>query len=137
MSDRKLLQPGHTATLEHVFSQADVDEFARLSGDDNPVHLDPAAAARMGFPGTIVHGMLGASLISRLLGTTLPGPGTIYIAQELRFRRPILPGVPVVASVEVTSARDDKPIYELLTIVTSAGEVAIDGKATVLLREIE
>jgi acyl dehydratase len=125
---------GDRAELEHVFSQADIVEFARLSGDDNPVHLDPEAAMRMGFAGTIVHGMLAASLFSRLLGTQLPGPGTIYLGQELRFRRAIEPGHQVTASIEVVSRRPDKPILELATTLTVGDEVAIDGRATVLVR---
>lgn len=134
MTDTNLPAVGDRATVEHVFSQADVTAFAHLSGDDNPVHLDAAAAVEMGFSGTIVHGMLAAGLISRLLGTRLPGPGTIYLGQELRFRRPILPGEPVTATVEVTGRREDKPIFELRTTVMSAGETAIEGTATVLLR---
>lgn len=134
MTDTNLPAVGDRATVEHVFSQADVAAFAHLSGDDNPVHLDAAAAVEMGFSGTIVHGMLAAGLISRLLGTRLPGPGTIYLGQELRFRRPILPGEPVTATVEVTGRREDKPIFELRTTVISAGETAIEGTATVLLR---
>lgn len=134
MMDTNLPAVGDRATVEHVFSQADVAAFAHLSGDDNPVHLDAAAAVEMGFSGTIVHGMLAAGLISRLLGTRLPGPGTIYLGQELRFRRPILPGEPVTATVEVTGRREDKPIFELRTTVISAGETAIEGTATVLLR---
>lgn len=125
---------GERAELEHVFSQDDIAEFARLSGDDNPVHLDREAAVRMGFPGTIVHGMLAASLFSRLLGTELPGPGTIYLGQELRFRRPIEPGHLIKASVEIVSRRPDKPIFELETTLRVDDEVAIEGRATVLLR---
>lgn len=134
MTDRALPTVGDRASVEHVFTQADIETFARLSGDDNPVHLDADEGRRMGFAGSIVHGMLAASLISRLLGTELPGPGTIYLAQELRFRRPISPGEQVVATVEVTSKREDKPIFVLETTVTDGGEVAIEGRATVLLR---
>lgn len=124
---------GDRAAVTHVFRQEDVIAFAALSGDDNPVHLDHDAAIGAGFPGTIVHGMLSAALISRILGTMLPGPGTIYLGQEMRFRRAILPGDEVVATVEAVSRREDKPIWQLKTTVTVAGEVAIDGVATVLV----
>lgn len=134
MTDLELPIVGDAASLEHTFTQEDVATFALLSGDDNPVHLDAVAAQRMGFPGTIVHGMLAAGLISRLLGTRLPGAGTIYLRQDLRFLRPILPGDSVLATVTVVGRREDKPILELATTVTSAGEVAIDGNATVLVR---
>jgi acyl dehydratase len=96
--------------------------------------LNAAAAVAIGFEGAIVHGMLGASLISRLLGTTLPGPGTIYLSQELRFRRPIYPGIEATASAVIKSVRSDKPVYEIETIVRVGGEIAIEGSATVLLR---
>lgn len=134
MNDSNLPEVGDTASVEHVFTQEDVATFARLSGDDNPVHLDEAAAQRMGFSGTIVHGMLAAGLISRLLGTRLPGPGTIYLRQELRFKQPILPDQAVVASVSVVGRRDDKPVLELSTVITSQGQTAIEGSATVLVR---
>lgn len=134
MTDPSLPAVGDAASLEHTFTQDDVTTFARLSGDDNPVHLDEAAAQRMGFSGTIVHGMLAAGLISRLLGTRLPGPGTIYLRQELRFLRPIAPGQSVVATVSVSGRRDDKPILELATVITSDGDTVIDGSATVMVR---
>ena len=134
MTEQTLPAVGASASVEHVFTQDDIATFARLSGDDNPVHLDEAAAQRMGFAGTIVHGMLAAGLISRLLGTQLPGPGTIYLRQELRFQRPIRPGQVVAATVTVVSRREDKPILELSTIVRSGGETAIEGSAAVLVR---
>lgn len=125
---------GERASIEHTFTQKDISDFAQLSGDTNPVHLDTDAARRMGFDGPIVHGMLAAGLISRLLGTKLPGPGTIYLRQELQFKRPIPPGVRVMATVEVVSLRNDKPIIELATTVTIGADTAIAGSATVLLR---
>ena len=134
MTPEGLPDVGDRASIEHVFTQADIEAFSRLSGDDNPVHLDPEAGMRMGFAGTIVHGMLAASLISRLLGTQLPGPGTIYLSQQLRFRRPIAPGETVVATVEITSHREDKPVFEVETTVTVGSETAIEGHAAVLLR---
>ena len=136
MSEVAVPSVGDTASVEHVFTQEDVAAFARLSGDDNPVHLDDDAARRMGFSGTIVHGLLAASLISRLLGTRLPGPGTIYLQQQLRFLRPILPGRPVVATVSVVSRREDKPILELSPVISTEGETAIGGSATVIVRPV-
>ena len=134
MSELTLPAVGDTASVKHVFTQEDIAAFAQLSGDDNPVHLDEAAARRMGFTGTIVHGMLAAGLISRLLGTKLPGPGTIYLRQELRFQRPIIPGETATATVSVVSRRDDKPILDLATVVSVGSETAIEGSATVLVR---
>ena len=121
-----------------TFSPADVEAFARLSGDDNPIHLDDVAARAAGFDGPIVHGALVLGLVSRLLGTRVPGPGTIYLGQEVRFSRPVYPGVPVAAHVEVTAVRDDKPVVTLRTWVeadTGSGPIVLmDGQATVLWR---
>jgi len=125
--------PGATAMVEHRFSREDVATFARLSGDDNPIHLDDEAARAAGFDGVIVHGALVTSLLSRLLGTTLPGPGTIYLGQETRFLRPVRPGDRLTAHVEVVSVREDKPVIVLRTWVEST-EVVVDGQATVLFR---
>lgn len=136
MSQPRLPSVGDRASLSHVFTREDVAEFARLSGDDNPVHLDDQAARQAGFAGIIVHGMLAAGLISRVLGTQLPGPGTIYLSQEMRFRRPVYPGQRVTPVVEVVVRREDKPIIELATRVEADGEVALDGTATVLVRSI-
>jgi acyl dehydratase len=127
------LQPGDRATLEHSFTTEDVAAFARLSGDDNPIHLTPAAGRAAGFEGVVVHGMLVTSLISRLLGTRLPGPGTILLGQEMKYLRPVYPGDPLRATVEVLSVRQDKPIIVLRTWVEST-VVVVDGQATVLLR---
>lgn len=125
---------GDHAMLQHRFSLDDIRAFAALSGDRNEIHLNEAAARRAGFEGPVVHGILVASLLSRILGTILPGPGTVYLGQELTFRRPVYPGREVSAAVEVLGVRDDKPIVELRTWVEVDGETAIDGRAVVLVR---
>jgi enoyl-CoA hydratase len=127
---------GERATIEHAFAAADVAAFARLSGDDNPIHVDAAAARAAGFEREVVHGVLVTGLLSRLLGSELPGPGTILLGQDLRFRRPVYVGEPVRASVEVTAVRQDKPVITLRSWVEIAatGEAAVDGTTTVLLR---
>ena len=129
------IRPGDRATVEHVFTTEDVAAFARLSGDDNPIHLDAGAAQAAGFEREVVHGVLVTSLISRLLGTQLPGPGTILLGQELRYRRPVHPGDRLTATVEVTSVREDKPVIVLKTWVES-DEVVVDGEATVINRQV-
>jgi acyl dehydratase len=133
---RELPRPGDRADVELTFGQGDVAAFARLSGDDNPIHLDPAAARAAGFEGTIVHGALVMGLFSRLLGTRLPGPGTVYLGQEIRFTRPVYPGIPVMAHVEVVSVREDKPVIVLRTWAETGQppELVMDGQATVLVR---
>jgi acyl dehydratase len=129
------IRPGDRASVEHVFSGEDVAAFARLSGDDNPIHLDTAAARAAGFEREVVHGVLVTSLISRLLGTRLPGPGTILLGQELRYRRPVHPGDRLTATVEVTSVREDKPVIVLKTWVEGT-EIVLEGEATVMLRTV-
>ena len=129
------LRPGDRASVEQVFTEEDVAAFARLSGDDNPIHLDAVAAQAAGFEREVVHGVLVTSLISRLLGTRLPGPGTILLGQELRYRRPVYPGDRLTATVEVTNVREDKPVIVLKTWVEGT-EVVLDGEATVMLRTV-
>ena len=125
---------GDAASVNHTFFQDDLVAYAALTGDANPVHLDDTAAIAAGFPGTIVHGMLVAGLISRVLGMQLPGPGTIYLSQDLSFKRPIRPGMPLSVSVEVTGQKGERPIFELATTVETEEGVAVSGTATVLLR---
>ncbi|MBW7876502.1 MAG: MaoC family dehydratase [Candidatus Cloacimonetes bacterium] len=127
-------QPGQTKSLTRTFSQEDIQTFARLSGDDNPVHLDEEFAKNTPFQQRIAHGMLAASLFSALLGRHLPGDGTIYLGQNLSFKKPVFPGVPVTATVEILEIRSDKPIAKIKTSLTnSSGEVLIEGEAVVKL----
>jgi acyl dehydratase len=130
------IRPGDRASVDHVFTTEDVAAFAHLSGDVNPIHLDAGAARAAGFDREVVHGVLVTSLISRLLGTQLPGPGTILLGQELRYRRPVHPGDAVRATVEVTSVREDKPVIVLHTWVET-DEVVLDGEATVIVRPLK
>jgi acyl dehydratase len=127
---------GASASVEHVFTHEDVVAFARSSGDVNPIHLDATAARSAGFDREVVHGVLVVSLISRLLGTVLPGPGTILLGQELRYRRPVYPGDRLRATVEITKVRDDKPVITLRTWIET-DEIVIDGEATVVVRPLE
>ncbi len=129
------IRPGDQASIDHVFTSDDVAAFARLSGDDNPIHLDADAARAAGFEREVVHGVLVTSLVSRLLGTRLPGPGAILLGQQLRYRRPVYPGDRLLATVEVTSVREDKPVVVLRAWVES-DEVVLDGEATVLVRKL-
>ena len=89
---------GRTASLSRVLSHEDIELFARVSGDTNPAHLDAEYAAGTMFKGVIGHGIWSASIVSAVLGTCLPGPGTIYLSQDLKFRRPVRPGDKVTAT---------------------------------------
>jgi acyl dehydratase len=133
MIDR--LRPGAAARLEHRFTADDIAAFVRLSGDDNPIHLQAAAARAAGFEREVVHGVLVLSLISRILGTDLPGPGTILLGQEIRYVYPVYVGDLVTASVEILTVRDDKPIIGLRTWVET-DRLALDGQATILYRPV-
>jgi len=124
---------GQTATIEKTLDKQTVEAFASVSEDYNPIHLDEDFAKTTQFERPIVHGMLASSLISGLLASKVPGAGSIYLGQSLKFLRPIFVGETVTAKVEVISVREDKPIAVISTQVLNAnGEVAVDGEATVM-----
>lgn len=126
------LNIGDTASIHKTFTNEEVDQFAKLSLDRNPIHLDEDFAKNTVFGKRIVHGILVASLFSGLLGDKLPGKGTIYLGQKLSFKKPVFIGEEVTASVEITNIREDKPIVTLKTIcVNNTNEVVIDGEAVV------
>ena len=121
---------GETASLSHTVSQRDIDLFATATGDINPAHVDPAYAATDMFHHIIIHGMWGAGLISAVLGTELPGPGTIYLGQDLRFRRPVGIGDTITATLTVREKRPAKGDVTLDCVCTNQhGEVVISGTA--------
>lgn len=125
------IKVGDKATVTKAFLEVDVANFAELSTDNNPIHLDKEYAAGTMFKKNIVHGILVSSLISSALGTQLPGEGSIYMSQELKFMKPVYIGEECTAEVEVLSKRDDKQIIVMKTTVTTnngATEV-ISGQA--------
>ena len=134
MSEEKVqFEVGESASFSKTITDADVTLFAGVTGDLNPVHIDELAAKRTRFGGRVAHGMLGAGLISTVLGTRLPGPGTIYLSQTLKFTAPMRVGDTITATVTVKSARPDKPLYTLETVVTNQhGTTVIEGEAVVL-----
>ncbi len=127
------IEIGDSADLERTLSWRDIELFAVVSGDVNPAHLDEEYARGDMFHGIVAHGMWGASLISTLLGTRLPGPGTIYLEQTLQFRHPVSVGDTVTVTVIVTSK---EPKHHRVVLdcrcVNQRGETVIDGMATVL-----
>lgn len=126
---------GQTASIQRSFGAAEVEQFAELTGDKNPVHLSEEHAAQTRFGARIVHGMLVSSLFSTLLGTVLPGEGAVYLGQTLKFRAPVYLGETVVARVEIVAVREDKPIATLRTVATKSpgDEVVVEGEAVMLL----
>lgn len=128
------IQVGERASITRTISQDDIQRFADLVGDSNPVHLDEAFASSTRFGRRIAHGMWPASLISAVLGTRLPGPGTIYLNQTLRFRAPVYAGDTVTAAVEVVELGDRGPKATLrTTCVNQNGEIVLEGDALVLI----
>jgi 3-hydroxybutyryl-CoA dehydratase len=126
------LTVGKCAELTRTVSAADLDAFAAVTGDENPVHLDAAYAATTSFGERIAHGMLSAGFISAVLGTKLPGPGAVYISQSLRFRRPVKIGDEVTARAEVAEIDWAKGRVTLKTDCKVAGKVVVDGEAVVM-----
>ena len=127
------LKPGMSAIYERTVTVADIEAFAAVSGDHNPVHLDDAYAKTTMFKGRIAHGMLGASFISTAIASKLPGPGSIYLAQSLSFKAPVRPGDKVETVITVSEVIADKKRVILKTQCRVGATVVIDGEATVLV----
>jgi 3-hydroxybutyryl-CoA dehydratase len=127
------LSVGQSAERVHEVTEADIAAFAAVSGDTNPLHMDEAYAATTQFKGRIAHGMLGASYLSALLGNDLPGPGSVYLSQNLRFRRPIRIGDVVTSRVRVTAIDEDKARVTLETTCLVDDKTAVDGEAVVMV----
>jgi 3-hydroxybutyryl-CoA dehydratase len=126
------LAVGDTASVTRVISQADIDAFARISGDDNPAHVDEEWAAASFFEGRVAHGMLTAGLISAVLGTELPGPGSIYLSQTLRWLAPVRPGDTLTATATVREIDRERNRVVLDTVVEREGETVLTGEARVM-----
>ncbi len=128
----KTLNVGDKASLSKAFSEEEVFQFANISTDKNPLHLDTTFGETSIFGQRVVHGMLVASLFSGIIGMTLPGEGSIYLGQSLTFKAPVAIDEKVTASVEIINIRADKPIVTLRTICTnSKGMAVIEGEAVV------
>jgi len=127
------LAEGMTAACVKTISEDDVLRFADVSGDRNPLHLDEEFAARSRFSGRIVHGMLGAGLISAALAMRLPGPGAVYVKQSLRFAAPVRVGDEVTARVTVTAVDRPRKRVRLATVCRVGETVVIDGEADLLV----
>jgi 3-hydroxybutyryl-CoA dehydratase len=125
---------GDNASITKTITDEDIHTFADVTGDHNPLHLNDEYARDTRFGRRIAHGMLGASLISSVLANKLPGAGSVYLSQSLRFVKPVLPDDAITARVTVTGIRDDKPIITLETIcMNQDNEIVIKGEAVVLV----
>jgi 3-hydroxybutyryl-CoA dehydratase len=126
------LRPGMSATFSKTITEADIVLFAGVSGDNNAVHINEEFAAGTPFGGRIAHGFLTASVISAAVANRLPGPGTVYLGQQMRFLAPVRPGDTVHASVSVVSVDVARARAVLSTVCRVGGKVVIDGEATVM-----
>ncbi len=126
------LRMGETSEYSKTIAESDVYLYAGITGDFNPAHINEEYAKRTFFETRIAHGMLPAGLISAILGTKLPGPGTIYLKQELKFLAPVKIGDTITAKVEVIEINKDKKKVRLKTTCTNQdGTVVLDGEAVV------
>jgi len=128
------VQVGESASLSRTVTGEDIELFARATGDCNPLHMDPIAAGESRFGARIAHGLWTAGLISAVLGTELPGPGTIYLEQSLRFMRPAFIGDVITARVEVLSWDEVRRIARLKTrCENQEAKLVLEGEAVVLV----
>lgn len=127
---------GESASLTKEIRSEDLEMFAKVSLDTNPIHLDEEYAKNTPFGRRIAHGMISAGLISATLANKLPGQGTVYLAQEIKFSKPVFLGDSITAQVEIIEVvRADKGIYKLKTdVVNQQGEIVASGIATVMKR---
>ena len=128
------LQVGQAAEMAKTVTEADIALFAGVTGDFNPVHVDAVAAAQSRFGERIAHGMLSAGFISAVIAMRLPGPGSIYLSQTLRFTKPVRIGDTVTTRVEVVEVIAPKRRLRLATVCRNQnGETVVEGEAVVLV----
>ncbi|MDJ0720786.1 MAG: MaoC family dehydratase [Desulfobacterales bacterium] len=126
------LEVGQQASFSKTVSEFDVYMFAGISGDFNPAHIDQTYAEQTAFKTRIAHGMLSAGFISTVLGTQLPGPGTIYISQSMTFLAPVTIGDTITATAEVVEINAEKKRVRLKTVCTNqSGREVLTGEALV------
>lgn len=127
------LEVGASVSGTRVVTESDIVQFAAVSGDANPLHLDEEFARRSRFGGRIAHGMLTASFISALLANELPGPGSTYLSQTLKFKAPVRIGDRVRIEVTVTSVHPRRRLVQLQTRARVGDAIVIDGEAMALV----
>ena len=131
------LSEGMQANYTRVISADDIQQFADVSGDNNPVHINDEFAATTRFKKRIAHGMLSASFISTVVGTKLPGPGCIYVSQDLKFRAPVYIGDTVTTSAEILSLDARRGMVTLKTTCRVGNTDVIRGEAVMMVPKKE
>jgi len=127
------IQIGQKATYRRVIGEREITLFAAACGDVNPLHLDADYAAGTLFGERIAHGMLSASLVSSAVALVLPGPGSVYVGQTLRFLRPVKVGDELTATLEVVAKREDKPFVTFdCAVVNQRGQTVVTGQAEIM-----
>lgn len=126
------LSVGDTASVSHLITERDLILFASVSGDVNPVHLDEDFAAATPFKGRIAHGMLSGALISAAIACELPGPGSIYIGQEMSFLRPVRLGDEIRIELEVLEKLPKNRLRIATRVINQQDKKVVDGVATVM-----
>ena len=126
---------GQSAEYSKQVTDEDVRSFARITGDFNPVHVDEEAAAKSRFGGRIAHGMLSAGLVSAAIANELPGPGSIYLAQSMRFTAPVRLDDTITVRLTITELLSKKRVKLSTVCQNQNGETVLDGEATILLDE--
>ena len=127
------IKVGDRTSYSKTCTFEDIQLFAKVSGDVNPVHLDEDFARQTQFGQRIAHGMYTAGLVSAAVGLQLPGPGTIYLSQDIKFSAPVFVDDTITVELEVVSVREDKPIVMLeIVCKNQKNKVVASGKATVL-----
>eukprot|EP01137_Pigoraptor_chileana_P001153 Opistho-2@38371 len=125
---------GDAAEATRAFGRDEVAQFAALTGDFNPVHIDEAFAKTTRFGGCIVHGILVNSVVAGILGTQVPGAGSVFMSQTVKFKSPMYVGETVIGRVEVKTIRADKPVVVLSMVCRNpSGRVYMEGEATVMI----
>jgi 3-hydroxybutyryl-CoA dehydratase len=127
------LSVGQEASMSRTVGEADIVAYAALSGDYNPVHIDPVYASKTMFKERIAHGILSAGYISAVFGMQLPGPGSIYISQTLNFKGPVKIDDVVVTTVKVVEVMPDKKRARFETVCTVAGKPVLAGEAVLMV----
>lgn len=132
------LNIGDSAQITKVITEEVVNDFARATGDFNPIHLDQSYAEKTRFKSRIAHGMLSLGIISSVLGNILPGHGTIYLSQEVKFISPVRIGDEITAKVELLEILHDKNRAKFkTTCINQRGEIVVDGTAWVMPPKME